>query len=195
MDEIDRRVSDDVKVKGWHVMLVPASEHDQDGFVQYGYTVGLWSTYAHPELILLGGGLQTETMFALLAMACSNVAGGQRYATDRRYGDIMRGLDMQIGRVSPENRKAFMTYADWFNERNTFGALQLVWPDIAGRFPTEAGYDEIRFPQPLLAGAPLNWVRPVEKLLHTRLGPVRRQAPPQPPAQPAPAPNDAGGQP
>lgn len=156
MDNAEREVIAGVEQYGWYCMVVLARGDEPEGFVPFAYTVGLWQTYEHPELIIVGA-MRPEVLHGLLVVAATNIKDGRRYAAGERYDDIAERFPAQMGSVSAANRDAFLTYADWFNGRRPFGALQLLWTDPEGRFPGEAGYDAGRYRQPLLAGDELPW--------------------------------------
>src|SRR6266567_367855 len=149
VDKVEQEVIAGVEEHGWYCMVVLPRGDEPEGFVPFAYTVGLWRTYEHPELIIVGA-MRPEVLHGLLAVAAANVKGGRRYAVGERYDDIAQRFESQMGMVTPANREAFLTYADWFNGRRPFGAIQLLWTDPEGRFPGEPGYDESRFRQPLL---------------------------------------------
>jgi hypothetical protein len=157
MDAIEQQVYDNVRRHGWHCVAVLPRGDEAEGFVPFAYTVGLWKTHRHPELIVLGA-MRAQVLHALLASAVANVETGTRYEPGRRYPGIMSSFKAEMRPVSRANRKSFLTFADWFNERREFTALQLVWPDPASRFPWESGYDAEAYRQPLLAGTLLAWV-------------------------------------
>lgn len=46
----DRKVLDDVETHGWHVVKVMGDETGPG----FGYSVGLWKTFRHPEIIIIG---------------------------------------------------------------------------------------------------------------------------------------------
>ena len=93
MDSGESKLEADVKVIGWHVVLVAASK----GSAQFAYTVGLGHSYQHPEVVVLGlpdtkaheilniigtavkSGLRFEgTMKALISASSSFILDGLR---------------------------------------------------------------------------------------------------------------------
>src|SRR5690348_5316221 len=70
-DESEQKVLDDIKNFGWHCVHILA-EHD---LPQYSFTVGLFESYGHPELIMFG--LASETAHQILGIAADAAMSGQ----------------------------------------------------------------------------------------------------------------------
>jgi hypothetical protein len=156
-DSFDEKLISDIRSVGWHCVHV-ADEHHPEHAEQnaalgphaiydaaFAYTVGLWLTRSHPELVLVG---RWKHAHAVLATAVSHIDEGARYEPGSTSDQIVEGYSVRFADVSPERRTELLTYASWANRRRPFEALQLVVPDASGRWPWDAAYDSI--PQPLL---------------------------------------------
>lgn len=122
----------------------------------FGYTVGLSRFHGHPELIVTGVP-QMQTVAPLNLM-------GERIRAGHRFvgGDLVTGLfacgcSMAVVEVDPRQSARHLTYANLLY-RNPGAppvrALQIVWPDEAGRFPWDPVYSLPESAQPVLGPAP-----------------------------------------
>jgi hypothetical protein len=113
---------------------------------EFAYTVGLWTTQNHPELVLVGAWAHSH---ATLAAAVHLIEAGAGFRPGDYSSEVLEEYPVRFGAVSNEQAVGLLTYADWANQRQPFKALQLIVPDAAGRWPDEVGYDS--HAQPLLA--------------------------------------------
>src|SRR5687768_15595557 len=77
-DEFDRKLLSDVNEYGWHCVIIRSGihpEHDaeNEGRYQYGdhvydvgltYSVGLWRSFSHPVIVLVGDWDHAHTLIA-----------------------------------------------------------------------------------------------------------------------------------
>lgn len=116
------------------------------GDLGYSYTLGLTDA-GLPELWI--GGLRPSRSEALLldaarmALEEGGIAPGElrlAWSTPFRVR----------GPVAVEEAAPFVAQQVWPHPY-VVSVMQVCWPDTAGRFPDDDGYDEARFPQQLLA--------------------------------------------
>jgi hypothetical protein len=156
--EFDEGVLDHIREFGWSCVSITDRAHPEHaaanaalgphpvydaGFV---YTVGLWLTWQHPELILVGAWTNAH---AVLSAAVRLVESGTAFSAGDESNEVLGTYPVRLGAVNDERALELLTFAHWANRRRPFDALQLVLPDKAVRWPGEAGYDS--YPQPLLA--------------------------------------------
>ena len=112
--------------------------------------MGLYENFHHPEIVLFG--LDLEVMHRLINDAGSRIREGQKYEEGQKYSDLLQRYPCEFRKVNPARYDGLLNYAMWYYEDSHFPVLQLVWPDKAGLFPWDEGFDE-RFSndQPLLA--------------------------------------------
>jgi hypothetical protein len=156
-DDFDRKLVSDIHEYGWHCILVADEYHPQHAKenaafgphpvydATFVYTVGLWLTYEHPELILVGRWKQAH---AIIIAGVSLIEDGARLAPGDESDQVLQGYPVRFAAVSKSWRDELLTYASWANRRRAFEALQLVLPDKDGHWPLEQGYSG--YPQPLL---------------------------------------------
>jgi hypothetical protein len=159
-DAFDEKLISDIHAYGWHCIHV-ADEHHPEHAAQnaalrphviydaaFSYTVGLSLTQGHPELVLVG---RWKRSHAILAAAVAEIEQGTRFEVGGTSVHVLEDYEVCFGAVAPSRREELLTYASWVNRRRPFGALQLILPDAAGRWPSDAGYASV--PQPLLDGS------------------------------------------
>ena len=144
-DEVERKVVDSLNRKELHVIHVGAYETTPS----FSYTIGLNQLHGHPELMVTE--LPVNNAHNILHSAFDRVAEGERFThLDRAFRVVSLALPACFLRLTPEVRDQLLTLASWVNNRDEFDALQCVWPDAAGLFPWDTGFDN-NFHQTVLA--------------------------------------------
>jgi hypothetical protein len=151
MHPAEQQVHADVREYGWHVIHVGGAGPE------FAYTVGLYRTFGHPEVVVLG--LPGGVAHRLLNAVGAEVRAGRAFAAGSASREILERFDVAFRPVPPEAHRGRLGWAVWFYDGPAFPALQVVYPDRDGRFPWEAGVaDGLRAAQPVLAdqsgGAP-----------------------------------------
>ena len=146
MDSDDAQVHADIARYGWHVVQVP---EDSEG-PGFAFTIGLYTRFAHPELLIFG--LPLDTMLRLLNVAGEAVRAGRVYVAGQDYDDLLEGYSCTFRPVPVKQYDDYLGYALWYYRGDDFPTLQLVWPDREHRYPWAAPADAwIRDAQPVLA--------------------------------------------
>ena len=141
----DDKIIEDVRNYGWSVIMIDATEY----LPSFAYTIGLWKSYAHPEIIAFG--LTVKSLHEILNIAGENIKSGKTYQSDIIYSDFFIQGNSQLISVDPRSIRDYFGYAIWFNRDIRFPALQLVWTDRKNKFPWQDGYEEeFVYRQPLL---------------------------------------------
>lgn len=164
LDDLDRRVRDDIERHGWHVVKVVADEDAP----AWAYTIGLGQTQQHPELAIFG--MELDAMHAFLNHLGALVCAGRRFESGQEYEGIFEGMRCAFRAVAPRWLDVFFGNAAWHYRSAEVPILQCLWPDESGLLPWEPGFDESwREVQPLLHEAEL------ERALAPRLAAVLRR--------------------
>jgi hypothetical protein len=144
-DAIAAQLLDHVAEYGWGVV---AWEEDSLG-PAYAFSVGLWRGHRHPEIVVVG--LKGEAAHVLINALGDAITGGRSFTPGQRYEGFVPGFAVSFVLVNPAHVAGLFGHACWYNAGDDFPVVQCVWPDEAGLFPWEAGFDE-RFyeKQPLL---------------------------------------------
>ena len=143
------RAAKDVEQYGWHFVAVPG-EDSAPGFV---FTIGLWRTYEHPEIILFAPSQDPKGMAGRLAAVARRVAGGERFEINKSYDGLFGRFSGEFRRVDHHWYVDYLGTAAAYYESFEFPSIQLFWPDSEGRFPWSG-----EFPQELLRYQPALYV-------------------------------------
>lgn len=142
----DQIISHNIRRHGLHVQAVLACSPGQVG---WAYTIGLWKAHRHPEVVT--SGLPPRTA----QLAFNEIARSVKKGARLRDGDLDHELfnsRVMFREVPPALYGDEVGLASRFYRGRDYPLLQLVWPDVDGRWPWEAGYIDDP-PQDLL------WVR------------------------------------
>lgn len=136
----------DIETYGWHVMLIRGDE--EPGFL---FTVGLWHSFRHPEILLFAPSLDPAGMTGRLQPLAQRVSEGETFTADQPYENLFGRFD---GLFRPVDRRWypwFLGTAMAFYGGTDFPVLQLFWPDRDSLYPWETGFSSELHPfQPLL---------------------------------------------
>lgn len=142
--EYKSRVQREVAEFGCHI----AALTDDDGGPMSAFTVGLLTTYGHPEVVVFG--LELDTAEDLLDLVQEQIEAGERFEAGKKYDKLLRTFACTFRPVAARHVPMFAS-ATAFHGRSDFPMLQLFWPDKHGRFPWEPGVREgHRAGQPVL---------------------------------------------
>lgn len=128
-EDQDQKLVSDIEAVGWHVVMIP----EDDEWPASAYSIGLFQTFGHPEIIVFG--LDLDLMHRMIDLIGEEVRQGRRFSDGESASGILEGYDVRFLHVG-----------------DAFAILQCLWPDRQGRLPTDADYAEtLRARQPLLA--------------------------------------------
>jgi hypothetical protein len=144
-DDDERKVLDDVRDYGWHAVGV---EEDDEG-PPFTYTVGLYHSFGHPEIIVLG--VPPSIGFGILTNLADEIRIGREFAPGPDYAEILEAYAVRFIKVGQEFYHDYLGYDRWFYRREPFPVFQCVLPDREGRYPWDAECDAgLVASQPLL---------------------------------------------
>jgi hypothetical protein len=144
--QITANILKDIKEHRVHIAFV-----ESDGYCpRFGYSIGLYKEFNHPELIIIG--LDFESTGAIINNAKDEIENGIRFIEGVNYPDFLIELPVQFVDVKKEHYADYLGYAGWYNDKSmNFPTLQIVWPDRDGKFPWEPEFNEnFKFKQPLM---------------------------------------------
>ena len=141
----EQKLYADIENFGWTVLLMPETDY----LPSFAYTVGLWESYKHPELISFG--LTTKTLQLILNDACEIIKSGQIIEINKSYDDFFENSKTEFIKVDNKNIVDYFGNAINYYDAQDFPALQLIWTDRNNNFPWDKDYEEeFKFKQPLL---------------------------------------------
>jgi hypothetical protein len=145
MEEHYKQVVSDVKQYGWHVILVM----EEDNAPPFAYSVGLYHSFNHPEIIMFG--LSLETMHTILNILGEQIQTGTTFIAGREYDNILENYRCAFRIVSGEWYPEYLGVACWFYKNVDFPVIQCFWPSKLHRFPWDVEAEEQwRTRQPIL---------------------------------------------
>jgi hypothetical protein len=143
-DAGDRKLLNDVKKVGWHVVIVGNATEPS-----WAFTVGLYETFQQPEIVIFG--LRHETMHALLNNVGRLVQRGMKPKELLRSDRVIKNLPCEFRAVVKRWYEPLLGYANWFYGGESYPVLQCTWPDRKGRLPSSTSFDKaLRRLQPSL---------------------------------------------
>jgi hypothetical protein len=145
----DQRVLDDISRCGWHAISIPP-DSSEPGFV---YSVGLWQSLAHPELIVVG--LQPKVAHQVINLAVEARKRGEPYDVRMPALNLLADVACEFVKVAQTHYRQYVGYCRWYYEGNGFELYQIVWPSREGIFPWDrsASASFVRA-QPILGSPP-----------------------------------------
>ena len=129
IDPRDQKVLDDISRYGWHVVKV----FEDDAGPGFAFTIGLFESYGHPEVIAFG--LPLDRLHAILNLVGVDAKAGLRRNAGDVSADFLAGYSCTFIEFPASAFAQYLGYALWFYSGRSFPVLQLVWPDKAGCFP------------------------------------------------------------
>lgn len=141
--EVDRNTYETVLEHGHQIMGIFGDDEGPPFF----YTVGR-GVFGKPELLLTGP-LSNEVAGFILNETCRMIDAGELTlnptgVTEVPANELLAGFPCRIQPADPRAGEMFAA----INMAPELDAYQVVWPDLQGVFPGEAGWDQ-RFQQPL----------------------------------------------
>ena len=135
---MEDEIAEVVREHGWFAASI--SDHDPP----FLYSIGLMQTCGHPELIVFG--LDPDDAHAVLSGMVREIRAGCSYAEPGVYTvALAEAYRAGIRRVHPTQHPLYlgfaMGYCRYLGRIGELEALQVFWPDSAGRFPFEVGCD------------------------------------------------------
>jgi hypothetical protein len=150
---IQKKVAADIERHGWHVIKVMADEEGP----AFAYSIGLTKTLKHPEIIVVGLGL--DVMHGMINTAGKMIRDGQPFKAKRSYRGLLAGdYECSFRTVHASRYDEWVGQAQVFYDGDDFELLQCVWPDREGRFPWEPKvHGGFVGAQPILDGPDVPW--------------------------------------
>lgn len=153
LDPLEQQCIDNIKKYRCHIWHVGPSGRAElpadDGF---SYSVGIYSELKTPELIIFGQ--KPEWRLSIINLIVERINDGERFEARQRYSGLLEGYELSFHDVPLFAYPQYLGWDIWYYDRfhpvdPLFPVLQVVWPDLAGRFPWEPDYEN-GYKQPIL---------------------------------------------
>lgn len=149
-DAGEQKVLDDIARYGWHCVNILA----EGGEGPYSFTVGLFQTHQHPELIIFG--LKSETAHKVLFNVVEGLSHGRRLDLNAATDELLNGYSCCFAEVPATLYHEHVGFAVWYYRGNNFPLYQIVWPSREGYFPWHPkASQEFRQCQPVIGHSPV----------------------------------------
>ena len=154
MDEHEAQTLADIDRFGWSVFKV-----GNDMGPDFAYSVGMFRTLSHPEILMFG--LPLDTMHRLINDVGERVRAGARFAAGQVSGEFLEGFDVTFRTVPTFQHAGHLGWANWLYGGDAYPVLQMVYPDRLSRWPWDDGVAaRFREIQPVLADIPVpDWAK------------------------------------
>jgi hypothetical protein len=136
---MEEEIAEVIREHGWFAASI--SDHEPP----FLYSIGLMQTCGHPEFIVFG--LDSDAAHALFCNLIDCIRTGQSFAQAGAQTLAIGGSDHRVGfrAVHPTQHPLYLGFAMghcWHIGRmGELQAVQVFWPDSAGKFPFEVGCD------------------------------------------------------
>lgn len=135
LNEADQSFLANVREHGWFRTSV-FGDDEGPGF---SYTTGFWLSARHPELIIFS--INHDTAHDMFWNLFRCATSGEPLPIGKRTNAIFTNLAAYAFPVAQQHYADFLCQSRWFYRGDNFPCLQIVWPDRAGLFPWEQGFN------------------------------------------------------
>jgi hypothetical protein len=129
LDDCDRKLLADIDRVGWHVVMIP----EEDGTPGWSFSVGLFRTFNHPEVVVFG--LPLELSGEVINGIGADIRKGKVFESGQEYPEILEGVLCTFRPVVQRWYRPFLGYAAWYYRGPKFPVLQCIWPDKQQHYP------------------------------------------------------------
>lgn len=135
LDEAERNFIDGIRTHGW-MQTVALDDDDKPGF---NFTTGFEATLGHPEILVFKVDKTVANKYFSLLYRCAQ--NGKPVPRAVRTVGMLPNDDAFVFPVAKRHYADYLGWSRWFYRGDDFDCLQVVWPDEAGVFPWEDGFD------------------------------------------------------
>jgi hypothetical protein len=143
--ESQKKLADDITVCGWHVIKVLGDEQGPG----FGYSVGLFHSYQHAEIIIVG--LKLDLIHSIINSIAEEIKNGVVYHAGQYYSGLIGGYDCYFLEVDKDYYEAYVGQALQYYSGTLFPLLQCIYPTKSNVYPWQSEWPEqIKGLQPVL---------------------------------------------
>jgi len=149
INSVDQKLLDDVEKYGLHILHILGDEEHPP----FSYSIGLFKTFNHPEIIIIG--LKQQLSHIIINNIAEDIKNGIAYEPFSWSEDILDNYKCLFIPVDKSNYREYVGYDRWYYNGDDFSLLQCIYPTTKGIYPWEETWpDNIKQLQPLLG--PIN---------------------------------------
>jgi hypothetical protein len=151
VDEHELKAIEDIRKHGVHLMHI----FDGEGITpDFSYTVGLWHTHGHPEVLI--SGLKRDLRHSLLNHLNRMIGKGREFKDGQSYTDVIDNYRCYFQEIPTEKYRDYLGWDIWFYGDKEFGAVQMLWPTVSNIYSWDENADEdIKDAQEILTRLPI----------------------------------------
>lgn len=144
-EDFNKALDQSIAEHGWHVIKVMGDEEGP----QFCFSVGLYKSFQHPEIIIIG--LDLDLGHELINLIGDEIREGVRFESGEFYEDIIEDYACCMLEVSKEHYEGWMGTAIGYYQSEDFPVLQCVYPTVDNIYPWEESWpEELADLQPVL---------------------------------------------
>jgi Domain of unknown function (DUF4262) len=144
----EKKVLADINEYGWHCMNVI----EDDGHPPWSFTIGLFETWSHPELIVIGR--SRTTSHAMLTNIVGQIEANKPVDLTDLTDYLLLGIPCRFLEVLPRYYSDYVGFARWYYRKRDFPLYQIVWSNDLGDYPwSPLSLKSFREWQPVLSSA------------------------------------------
>ena len=128
-DDLSKIVIANIAEYGWHAVNVI----EDNGYPPWTYTIGLYETWQHPELIVIGR--SRATSHAMLQSLSKDIELNDPPNLTDPDGHVLFGLKCHFLEVNARYYSDYVGFALWHYRKRKFPLYQIVWPNEDGLYP------------------------------------------------------------
>lgn len=135
LNSYERDFVDNVRKHGWFNTSVSGDEQGPG----FSHSTGYWLTTKQPEVVIFG--LPSKTAHDIFWDLFRDARDGHPLKLSTRTDRVFGNLPAYVFPVAKRFYTEYLGSSLWFYGKDDFPCLQIVWPDRAGLFPWEIGFD------------------------------------------------------
>ncbi len=133
--DYEQLVFDNIREHGWHCTSVGSG----DGHPAFSYSIGLFQTYGHPEIVIFG--LTSELANSVMWIVARAAERGAPLNLSKPCTGLLEDFSCHFVEVPKAAYENYVFSARWYYQGDEFPLYQIVWPNLDGLFPWSSGAD------------------------------------------------------
>lgn len=129
-----KRVYDNIKSVGYHTTAVLEEQNS----TPFAYSTGVFENFKIPELFISGLG---PNLSGLIIEKYVEEYKFSSIPLNERLNNFIENFPVVFINVNKEDLNEYVLTSIKFYEDNVYEYLQLIFPDLDGKFPNEADYN------------------------------------------------------
>jgi hypothetical protein len=128
------KVDDNIRKHGYHSTFVFA-----DKTPSFCYSTGIYKSFGIPEIFI--SSLPQNLSHGLIENYVNKFKGSSSIPVDKKIDDLTDRFPVYLIDVPTDKLADYVLSTIRFYNKLDYKYLQLIYPDTAGRFPKDVGYD------------------------------------------------------